>query len=243
MRTTTARRIASALIAISALWGAVDRVYRQHSHEYEREMERPVDDPADAGEKAEYTFARLRYRSIGRYRVRGGWDSWGTDANKSERQFIQGVRRLTRIHTRSVEHLDGSGNLPDDELETELDLPGGFRGCTDGAAGRNVDGRVWEAEVWSVGRVEEFGSEIEREPFVEPERARQHHIDVHQARTLQDICGGVAEGERRLHGEGLYVEPAVRAALAARQVPVVCQVSFCPSECLHCVEPLMNKGV
>ena len=36
-------------------------------------------------------------------RRRGG--SWGTDSNKAERQFVQGVRRLTRIHTRSIEEI------------------------------------------------------------------------------------------------------------------------------------------
>lgn len=60
----------------------------------------PVITPEDANEKTEYAFARLKYQSIyGGFR-RGGW---ATDAPKAERQFVQGVRRLTRIHTRSVE--------------------------------------------------------------------------------------------------------------------------------------------
>ena len=69
--------------------------------QYEYEMQNPVDDPPDAAEKAEYAFARLRYRGL------RGWrrSSWGTDSNKAERQFVQGVRRLTRIHTRSVEQI------------------------------------------------------------------------------------------------------------------------------------------
>jgi hypothetical protein len=69
---------------------------------YADEMQNPTPDPPDAGEKSEYAFARLRYRSIGRS-WRGG--SWGTDSNKSEKQFIQGVRRLTRIHARSNEQI------------------------------------------------------------------------------------------------------------------------------------------
>lgn len=62
--------------------------------------------PADAGEKTEYAFARLRYPSF-----RGGsryWSmrgSWTTDYPKADRQFVQGVRRLSRIHTRSVEQV------------------------------------------------------------------------------------------------------------------------------------------
>jgi hypothetical protein len=74
----------------------------QHSRAYEYEMQNPAVDPPDADEKTEYAFARLRYRS-GTGRWRGS--SWGTDSNKAERQFVQGVRRLTRLHTRSVEEI------------------------------------------------------------------------------------------------------------------------------------------
>lgn len=68
---------------------------------YANEMQNPSPDPPDADEKTEYAFARLRYRSA------GGWrrSSWGTDSNKAEQQFVQGVRRLTRIHTRSSEEV------------------------------------------------------------------------------------------------------------------------------------------
>lgn len=91
--------------------------YQRVSSDYEYEMQNPALDPPDAGEKTEYAFARLRYRSGrggrgggggfgGRYGRRGGrGNSWATDANKAERQFVQGVRRLTRIHTRSVEQI------------------------------------------------------------------------------------------------------------------------------------------
>jgi hypothetical protein len=69
---------------------------------YEHEMQNPSDDPSDAWEQTEFAFARLRYRS-NRSRYYGS--RWGIDANKSERQFIQGLRRLTRIHARSVEQV------------------------------------------------------------------------------------------------------------------------------------------
>jgi len=68
--------------------------------EYEYEMQDPAEDPPDAYQDAEFAFARLRYRSL-----RRGRPSWGTDSNKAERQFVRGVRRLTRIHTRSVEEI------------------------------------------------------------------------------------------------------------------------------------------
>ena len=76
----------------------------QHNRQYEYEMQNPTVDPPDAEEKTEYAFARLRYRSGGWGRRRGG-GSWGTDSNKAERQFVQGVRRLTRVHTRSIEEI------------------------------------------------------------------------------------------------------------------------------------------
>jgi len=60
--------------------------------------------PSDANEKTEWAFARLRYPSISWGR---GWfnRSWGIDSPKADRQFVQGVRRLTRLHTRSVEEV------------------------------------------------------------------------------------------------------------------------------------------
>jgi len=60
--------------------------------------------PADAGERTEFVFGRLRYGSMGgNYYRRGG--RWATDYPKADRQFLQGLRRLTRLHTRSVEQV------------------------------------------------------------------------------------------------------------------------------------------
>jgi len=75
----------------------------QRNRQYEYEMQNPTVDPPDADEKTEYAFARLRYRQYYGGRRRGS--SWGTDSNKAEHQFVQGVRRLTRIHTRSMEEI------------------------------------------------------------------------------------------------------------------------------------------
>ncbi len=64
--------------------------------------------PADAYEKTEWAFTRVMYPS-GRY-IRGWRGSWSTDYPKADRQFVQGVRRLTRLHVRSTEQvvdLDG----------------------------------------------------------------------------------------------------------------------------------------
>jgi hypothetical protein len=63
-----------------------------------------VPPPPDANEETEYYFARLAYQSGGGRRYRGwGGGSWTTDSPKAERQFLQGVRRLTNIHARSME--------------------------------------------------------------------------------------------------------------------------------------------
>jgi hypothetical protein len=73
--------------------------------EYPYEEVNPAPVPPDANEKTEWAFARLRYPSgrFGRGRRRRG--SWPTDFPKADRQFVQGVRRLTRIHARSAEQV------------------------------------------------------------------------------------------------------------------------------------------
>ena len=99
------RAVALAAIAVSlaAAWSSAQSARGQRRWAiYEHEMQNPTDDPPDAWEETEFAFARLRFRS----RL-DGWarSRWGIDANKSERQFIQGLRRLTRVHARSVEHI------------------------------------------------------------------------------------------------------------------------------------------
>ena len=100
----TARRILAAFV-LGVMMLAGQRGSRSNRWaQYEREMQDPIDDPADAWEKAEFAFARLRFRSPrdGYYRRHL---RWGTDANKSERLFMQALRRLTRVHVRSIEEI------------------------------------------------------------------------------------------------------------------------------------------
>lgn len=88
--------LTAALAVVAAQSGGLRRWAK-----YEHEMQNPDDDPPDAWESTEFAFGRLRYRSYrDGYRAR-----WGIDANKSDRQFIVGLRRLTRIHARSVEEI------------------------------------------------------------------------------------------------------------------------------------------
>ncbi len=67
-------------------------------------MQNPADDPPGAWDKTEFAWGRLRYRS-NRRSYYGRMQRWGVDANKSDRQFIRALRRLTRIDARSVEEI------------------------------------------------------------------------------------------------------------------------------------------
>ncbi len=102
------RGIPVVLLTVLLAFGQGGRPERRWAM-YEREMQDPADDPPDAWEETEFAFARLRYRSD---RDRGGGSfrfrsrsRWGIDANKSDRQFLTALRRLTRVHARSVEHI------------------------------------------------------------------------------------------------------------------------------------------
>ncbi len=66
--------------------------------------------PPDFEEKTEWTFARLMYPQTGRFGFRRfgvdwtkGYSMWTQDYPRADRHFLRAVRRLTRIHTRSVE--------------------------------------------------------------------------------------------------------------------------------------------
>ena len=110
--------------------------------------------PPDYQEKTEWTRARLKYDSFSVVHppVRDGYHRWTVDYPRSDRHLMQGIRRLTRIHTRSVEQivqLDGSDDvynwpvmyavevgywrLSDDEAAQlrEYLLRGGFFMCDD----------------------------------------------------------------------------------------------------------------
>ena len=69
--------------------------------------------PPDWDKKTEWTRARLRFPSV--YGQRFGFDfNWTIDYPRSDRHLLAGVRRLTRIDTRSVEQvvdLDGTDDV------------------------------------------------------------------------------------------------------------------------------------
>jgi hypothetical protein len=79
----------------------------------------PAPIPPDYAEKTEFVRARLQYPQFGSGGFGGmrgfgrGRSSWTTDYPKSDRLFLQGLRRLTRIHVRSMEQVV---SLEDDEI-------------------------------------------------------------------------------------------------------------------------------
>jgi uncharacterized protein DUF4159 len=141
MRYRSAVLLAAAALGLFGFLRA-QRPFRQYNAaEYE---DFPL--PPDWNVKTEWTRARLRYPSV--YARFGGEDlNWTIDYPRSDRHLLQGIRRLTRIDTRSVEQvvdLDGSGDvynwptmyavevghwaLPDDQAAQlrEFLLRGGF---------------------------------------------------------------------------------------------------------------------
>ena len=104
-------RLCSALLVGFVLLGVLyaQRPFRQYqAEEYE---DFPL--PPDWNQKTEWTRARLRYPSV--YAGYGSPDlNWTIDYPRSDRHLLEGVRRLTRIETRSVEQivdLDGTDDV------------------------------------------------------------------------------------------------------------------------------------
>ena len=173
-RKATWRAAAAGAVFLTAL--LAQRPFREFpGNEYE---EFPL--PADYRDKAEWAFARLMYppANVGRYgygygyRFRGDWrlgrSSWTTDYPRSDRHFSAAMRRLTRVHSRSVEqpvNLDegdqydwpflyavevGHWDLTDAQAKSlrEFLLRGGFFMCDD------FHGTIeWENFMRSMSRV------------------------------------------------------------------------------------------
>ena len=83
--------------------------------------------PENPNEHAEWTFARFHYDlgdEFGYY----GFQRWAADWPKADRQFIMGVKRLTRIDARSTEHIvDANSNEIFNYPWVYVEDPGGWR--------------------------------------------------------------------------------------------------------------------
>ncbi len=109
MRYRSAALLVAAALGVLGLLRA-QRPFKQYqAAEYE---DFPL--PPDYTQKTEWTRARLHYPSV--YgQMRWGLDlNWTIDYPRSDRHLLAGVRRLTRIDTRSVEQvvdLDGTDDV------------------------------------------------------------------------------------------------------------------------------------
>jgi hypothetical protein len=176
MRFRTVLAIAlTGLAALGVLWG--QKPFREWpAIEYDNF---PI--PPDANRPAEWTRARLRYPDITGYSLRGSGlyrgfaGYWTMDYPRSDRHLLAGVRRLTRIDSRSTEQvveLDGSGEvnnwpmlygvevghwmLPEDQAQQLRDflLRGGFFMVDDFHGTEAYRGvREWDTFVDSMSRV------------------------------------------------------------------------------------------
>jgi Domain of unknown function (DUF4159) len=163
------------LAALGVLWG--QKPFREWpAIEYENF---PL--PPDANRPAEWTRARLRYPDITGYSLHGGGrfrnfaGYWTMDYPRSDRHLLEGVRRLTRIDSRSVEQvveLDGTGEvfnwpmlygvevghwlLPEEQAAQLRDflLRGGFFMCDDFHGTQPYNGvREWDTFLNSMKEV------------------------------------------------------------------------------------------
>ncbi|HVZ60699.1 MAG TPA: DUF4159 domain-containing protein [Terriglobales bacterium] len=67
-------------------------------------QEDPEPPPADGFEKTEWAFARLRYPEANNG-YRRPFYSWSIDSSKADRLLSQALRRLSRVHVRSMEEV------------------------------------------------------------------------------------------------------------------------------------------
>jgi hypothetical protein len=108
------RSLVSQLCCLSTFLGtlyAFQRPFREYPGVEYRIGDIPL--PRDAHEKTEWAFARLMYPPGENDGYRGRFDGdwhlglslWTQDYPRADRHFAEAVRRLTRIHTRSVEQV------------------------------------------------------------------------------------------------------------------------------------------
>jgi uncharacterized protein DUF4159 len=87
------RKTAALLLLIFCLSLIASSAQSQRFPPSRAEFSRSYRSNSDSNKKGEFTFARLRYGSLG-YRFRGG--SWTTDYPKADYQFIYGLRNWVR---------------------------------------------------------------------------------------------------------------------------------------------------
>lgn len=104
------------IFAVLATWGVVhaQKPFKEYDGFLRENIDVPL--PSDWNQPAEFVRARLKYTKVGI--LHPGADTsmwgWGTDYPQGDRHFLEGLRRLTLIDTRSVEQvveLDNSDDI------------------------------------------------------------------------------------------------------------------------------------
>src|SRR6185437_8354315 len=108
-------RCRSAVLLVAAALSVFGVLHAQRPFkQYQAEEYEDFPLPPDWNQKTEWTRARLRYPSVYGDSRFGPDLNWTIDYPRSDRHLLEGVRRLTRIETRSVEQvvdLDGTNDV------------------------------------------------------------------------------------------------------------------------------------
>ena len=105
------RTLLLTILGFLGIWGAV--FAQKPSKQYPGGQDGNVPLPPDFETPAEWTAARLRYRDLRSGSSSRGYreGAWGTDYPLGGRHLAEGLRRLTKVHAKSVEQvveLDGT---------------------------------------------------------------------------------------------------------------------------------------
>jgi Domain of unknown function (DUF4159) len=218
-------RVVSGLACLGALY-AFQRPFREFPGVEYSQFERPP----DWQEKTEWAFARLMFPGGWNDGYRGRFDGdwrlgntlWTQDFPRADRHFSQAVRRLTRVHVRSVEqcvNLDegdaydwpwlyavqvGEWGLTDQQAAELRDylLRGGFF-VADDLHGREEWG-VFEERIKRVFPDREIVEIPDEDPIFHSVYDMKVKLQIPGAAHLRQGCKNCGDGGLGAHWRGIY---------------------------------------
>jgi hypothetical protein len=218
-------RVVSGLACLGALY-AFQRPFREFPGVEYSQFERPP----DWQEKTEWAFARLMFPGGWNDGYRGRFDGdwrlgntlWTQDFPRADRHFSQAVRRLTRVHVRSVEqcvNLDegdaydwpwlyavqvGEWGLTDQQAAELRDylLRGGFF-VADDLHGREEWG-VFEERIRRVFPDREIVEIPDEDPIFHSVYDMKVKLQIPGAAHLRQGCKNCGDGGLGAHWRGIY---------------------------------------
>lgn len=104
-------RRALTILVLFAVVGVVAFAFQRRLRYINPEEDAPV--PENPTERTEFVFARLQYPQINIGGLWGRRGSWTTDYPKADRHLTMGLKRLSRLHIRSMEEVV---SLDDDRI-------------------------------------------------------------------------------------------------------------------------------